>query len=202
MKEETKKESKKETKKAVNKKEVPKNSDESLLFNESIEIPVHCWDVPISMYLNGSESQTTIRDQMIGMKCVLFVNVASKCGHTKPHYTQMVDLHEKYASKGFQIFAFPCNQFGSQESKPADFVAHWAKSTYQVGFPIFEKIEVNGAKTHPVFKDLKEKVGLQSCKWNFEKFLVNSDGEVKLHGNSKDLKPKDMEADIKKLIKN
>ena len=80
-------------------------------------------------------------------------------------------------------------------------MAHWAKETYKIEFPIFEKVMVNGGSTHPIFKDLKKKVGLANCKWNFEKFLVDPAGEVIMHGNSKELKPLGMEEAIKKAIK-
>lgn len=80
-------------------------------------------------------------------------------------------------------------------------MAHWAKENYHVEFPIFEKVKSKGEAAHPIYKDLKKKVGLQELKWNFEKFLVDPSGDVKMHGNSKELKPLGMEDNIKKLIK-
>ena len=85
----------------------------------------------------------------------MIVNVASRCGHTKRHYEEMVQLHKELGNKGFNIFAFPCNDFGGQESKPADFVQNWAHDTYGARFPIFEKVKVKGANPHPIYKELK-----------------------------------------------
>ena len=102
-----------EKKSTRSKSGIKSKKGEDLLFGHVETKDTHCWDVPLKMYMNGSEMETTLREQMNGLKCALIVNVASKCGHTKRHYTELVQLHEKYASKGFQIFAFPCNDFGS-----------------------------------------------------------------------------------------
>ena len=84
-----------------------KKTDEQMLFDNDTDEVAHCWDMPIKVYHNSMETPTTFRDQMSGKKCALVVNVASQCGHTGKHYTQMVELHEKYSKKGFQVMAFP-----------------------------------------------------------------------------------------------
>ncbi len=116
-------------------------------------------------------------------KVLLIVNVASACGAT-PQYEQMETLHDKYADKGLAVLGFPCNQFGMQEPGSAAEIAEFCKSNYKVEFDMFEKIDVNGEKTAPLFKTLKEQAGKVNAdaagdvKWNFEKFLVGRDGKV------------------------
>ncbi|MCA8889273.1 MAG: glutathione peroxidase [Parvularculaceae bacterium] len=114
-------------------------------------------------------------------KMVLIVNVASKCGFT-PQYEGLQALYEKYRDQGFEILGFPCNQFGAQEPGTEAEIASFCTLTYGVDFPMFSKIDVNGADTHPLYQFLKtEKPGLagsQSIKWNFTKFLVGRDGRV------------------------
>lgn len=112
---------------------------------------------------------------------LLVVNVASKCGFT-PQYAALQSLHEKYADQGFTVLGFPCNQFLFQESGSSDKIAEFCSTTYGVTFPMFDKVSVRGRKQHPLFADLTVaadgdgKAG--PVKWNFEKFLVNRDGEV------------------------
>lgn len=116
-------------------------------------------------------------------KVLLIVNVASKCGAT-PQYEQLEDLHEKYQEKGLAVIGVPCNQFGMQEPGSAKEIEDFCKSTYQVQFDLLEKVDVNGEKTAPIFKKLKEQAGKINAdaggdvKWNFEKFLVGRDGKV------------------------
>lgn len=113
-------------------------------------------------------------------KVLLIVNTASKCGFT-PQYEGLERLYRDYRDRGFEVLAFPCNQFMGQEPGDADEIAQFCSLTYDVTFPVMAKIEVNGAGADPVFKYLKrEKGGLlgSSIKWNFTKFLVNRDGEV------------------------
>ena len=112
---------------------------------------------------------------------VLAVNVASRCGLT-PQYAGLERLQEKYAGRGFTVLGFPCNQFGEQEPGSAAEISTFCSTTYGVTFPAFEKIEVNGAGRHPLFglltsiPDNEGRAG--DVLWNFEKFLVNQDGEV------------------------
>jgi glutathione peroxidase len=112
---------------------------------------------------------------------LLVVNVASRCGLT-PQYTGLERLHERYASRGFSVVGFPCNQFGGQEPGTAAQIAEFCSTTYGVTFPMFEKIEVNGPGRHPVYTELTTVPDASGeagdVKWNFEKFLVGPDGGV------------------------
>jgi glutathione peroxidase len=115
-------------------------------------------------------------------KAVLIVNVASKCGLT-PQYTGLQSLHDRYAARGFSVLGFPCNQFGGQEPGTPEQIGEFCSTQYAVTFPLFEKISVNGPDRHPLYSELTQvadaagKAG--DIEWNFEKFLVTPDGEVK-----------------------
>jgi glutathione peroxidase len=114
-------------------------------------------------------------------KVLLIVNVASKCGFT-PQYSGLQALHEKFQARGFTVLAFPCNQFGHQESGSDAEITTFCNVTYGVTFPVFAKIEVNGAHAHPLYVWLKrQRGGLlgSSIKWNFTKFLVDKAGLVR-----------------------
>jgi glutathione peroxidase len=114
-------------------------------------------------------------------KALLVVNVASKCGFT-PQYAGLQMLYEQLRPRGFEILAFPCDQFGHQEPGSDPEIAQFCERTYSVTFPLFAKIEVNGKNAHPLFVWLKrQKGGLlgQSIKWNFTKFLVDRAGAVR-----------------------
>ncbi len=110
---------------------------------------------------------------------ILIVNVASKCGHT-PQYAGLETLYEKYKEKGFVILGFPCNQFRNQEPGTAAQIKTFCTTQYNVTFPLFDKIEVNGEKTHPLYKFLKaaepDPNGKLDIGWNFTKFLIDRDG--------------------------
>jgi glutathione peroxidase len=111
---------------------------------------------------------------------LLIVNTASACGFT-PQYKGLEALHRELAPRGFAVLGFPCNQFGSQEPGDARQIEQFCSSNYDVTFPIFAKIDVNGGKAHPLYNYLKgEKSGLlgASIKWNFTKFLVDRSGKV------------------------
>lgn len=112
---------------------------------------------------------------------LLIVNVASECGFT-PQYAGLETLYRDYREQGFSVLAFPCNQFGRQEPGDADAIAQFCASRYDVSFPLFEKIEVNGPNAHPLYVWLKgQKAGIlgsESIKWNFSKFLVDRQGRV------------------------
>ena len=111
---------------------------------------------------------------------LLIVNVASKCGLT-PQYTALEKLHSQFAGRGLSVVGFPCNQFGGQEPGTADEIAEFCSATYGVTFPMFEKIEVNGAGRHPVYSVLTAAPDpggeAGDIQWNFEKFLVAPDGK-------------------------
>lgn len=114
-------------------------------------------------------------------KVLLVVNVASKCGFT-PQYEALEALYRKYKDRGFEILAFPCNQFGGQEPGSAAEIATFCKLTYDVTFPLMAKIDVNGKSADPLYAYLKQMkpglLGSQAIKWNFTKFLVDRQGRV------------------------
>ena len=135
-------------------------------------------------------------------KTLLIVNVASACGYT-PQYTGLEALYRKYHERGFEVLGFPCNQFGGQEPGTADEIATFCSTTYDVTFPMFAKVDVNGAKAHPLFEHLKAEkpgaLGSKAIKWNFTKFLVNARGEVvERYGSS--TTPQQIDADVAKLL--
>ncbi|MBK0030769.1 glutathione peroxidase [Erwinia sp. S43] len=129
-------------------------------------------------------SATSLQGQLIPMadyagKLVLVVNTASRCGFT-PQYAGLEALYKKYADQGLVVLGFPCNQFGKQEPGSADDIAQTCHINYGVTFPMFEKVEVNGAAAHPLFRYLKEELpGVLGgrIKWNFTKFLIGRDGK-------------------------
>jgi len=113
-------------------------------------------------------------------KVLLIVNTASKCGFT-PQYQGLEALHRELSPRGFAVLGFPCNQFGGQEPGDARQIAEFCDSKYEVSFPLFEKIDVNGGNAHPLYNYLRaQKSGLlgASIKWNFTKFLVDRAGLV------------------------
>ena len=114
-------------------------------------------------------------------KVVLIVNTASKCGFT-PQYKGLESLYQKYKDKGLVILGFPCNQFGKQEPGNASQISEFCELNYGVTFPLFDKIDVNGDQTHPLFNFLKKEqpgiLGSEGVKWNFTKFLVDRQGHV------------------------
>ena len=133
-------------------------------------------------------------------KILLIVNVASKCGFT-PQYKDLESLYKKYKDQGLEVLGFPCNQFGAQEPGSNEEIQSFCQLNYNVTFKLFDKIDVNGPKTSPLFKHLKNQspgiLGTEGIKWNFTKFLVNKDGEV-----VKRFSPKDTEAVIEaQLVK-
>jgi glutathione peroxidase len=114
-------------------------------------------------------------------KALLIVNVASKCGLT-PQYAGLEELHERLADRGFSVLGFPCNQFGGQEPGTSAEIAEFCSATYGVTFPMYEKVDVNGADRHLIYQQLTlvsdEKGESGDILWNFEKFLVAPSGEI------------------------
>lgn len=112
---------------------------------------------------------------------LLIVNVASRCGFT-PQYTGLEALYQKFRSQGFAVLGFPCDQFGHQEPGDEAAIRQFCTLNYSVTFPLFAKLEVNGAAAHPLYQFLKEArpglLGTEAIKWNFTKFLVGRDGVV------------------------
>ena len=113
-------------------------------------------------------------------RVLLFVNVASGCGFT-PQYAGLEALWRKYGERGLTVLGFPCNQFGGQEPGNEASIGEFCSLTYDVTFPMFAKVDVNGDDTHPIFALLKEGapglLGTEAIKWNFTKFLVSRDGQ-------------------------
>ena len=133
---------------------------------------------------------------------MLIVNVASKCGFT-PQYEGLEALQKQYRDKGFTVLGFPCNQFGAQEPGDAEEIANFCKLTYDVDFPIFAKIDVNGDDAAPIYKYLKDEapglLGSKGIKWNFTKFLVDRAGKV-VKRYAPQTKPEELKQDIEALL--
>ncbi|KAJ4840368.1 Glutathione peroxidase 2 [Turnera subulata] len=114
-------------------------------------------------------------------KVVLIVNVASQCGFTQSNYKELNVLYEKYKDQGLEILAFPCNQFGGQEPGNNEEIQETVCTRFKAEFPVFDKIDVNGKNTAPLYQFLKSEKGgflVSAIKWNFTKFLVNKEGKV------------------------
>ncbi len=135
-------------------------------------------------------------------KVLLVANTASQCGFT-PQYEGLEALYRRYADRGFEVLAFPCNQFGAQEPGDAEEIASFCKLNYDVSFPLMKKIDVNGDNADPLFGWLKEEapgvLGSKSIKWNFTKFLIDREGRVAKRYAPTD-KPESIAKDIEKLL--
>ncbi len=135
-------------------------------------------------------------------KVLLIVNVASKCGFT-PQYAGLEALWQKYRERGLAVLGFPCNQFGGQEPGDEAAIGEFCSLTYDVTFPMFAKVDVNGDATHPVFAFLKAGapgiLGTEGIKWNFTKFLVDRKGAV-VDRYASAHKPEDMADEIERLL--
>ncbi|MBK8522914.1 MAG: glutathione peroxidase [Betaproteobacteria bacterium] len=135
-------------------------------------------------------------------KVLLIVNTASKCGFT-PQYDGLEKLHRQYGERGLAVLGFPCNQFGAQEPGDAAEIANFCSLTYQVTFPMFAKVDVNGDNAHPLFQFLKIAkpglLGTEGIKWNFTKFLVDRNGEV-VERYAPATKPAELEKTIEGLL--
>jgi glutathione peroxidase len=145
------------------------------------------------------------RDQSLAAyrgQVLLIVNVASRCGFT-PQYTGLEALYRKYRDRGFTVLGFPCNQFGSQEPGSEAEIQTFCSTTYDVSFPLFAKIDVNGANAAPLYQHLKGErpgvLGTEGIKWNFTKFLVNRKGEVVKRYAPTD-KPEDLDGAVAALL--
>ena len=134
---------------------------------------------------------------------VLVVNTASKCGFT-PQYTGLEKLWRTHKDQGFMVLGFPCDQFGHQEPGDAEEIKSFCSLSYDVSFPMFGKIEVNGDNAHPFYQWLKKEksglLGIGAIKWNFTKFLIGRDGNVLKRYAPTD-KPEDIEKDIVAALK-
>ncbi len=136
-------------------------------------------------------------------KVLLIVNTASKCGFT-PQYEGLNNLHLKYSDKDFSVLGFPCNQFGKQEPGTNQEIQEFCSIHFQIEFPVFGKIDVNGPTADPLYQYLTEKkpglLGSKNIKWNFTKFLIDQNGNVIARFAPK-TKPEDIEKKINALLK-
>ena len=132
------------------------------------------WDIKLKK-IDGTE--TTLGEYK--GKNILVVNVASKCGFT-PQYKDLELIYQENKDKDFVVLGFPCNQFGSQEPGDEKEIQSFCQLTYDVNFPMFSKVDVNGENAHPLFEHLKNSLpgvlGTKAVKWNFTKFLINKEG--------------------------
>jgi glutathione peroxidase len=135
-------------------------------------------------------------------KVLLIVNVASRCGFTG-QYTGLQSIYTQFQDRGFEVLAFPCNQFGGQEPGSATEIEQFCSARYQTSFPLFEKTDVNGENAHPLFKYIKHAapgiLGTEAIKWNFTKFLVDRKGQV-LHRYGSADDPASIANDIQKVL--
>jgi len=150
--------------------------------------------------INNKGEQIDLK-QKLG-KIILVVNTASKCGFT-PQYEGLEELFQQYREQGFEVLAFPCNQFGAQEPGNANEIAEFCKVNFGLTFPLMEKVDVNGDDASPLFDWMKaEKPGLmgsKAIKWNFTKFLIDREGNVVKRYAPTDA-PKSISKDIEKLL--
>ena len=135
-------------------------------------------------------------------KVLLVVNTASACGFT-PQYAGLERLHQAFAERGLAVLGFPCNQFGAQEPGTAEEIGAFCQKNYGVTFQMFDKVDVNGASAHPLFKHLTSSapglLGSQAIKWNFTKFLVDRSGRVfKRYASA--TPPEELADDIQRLL--
>ena len=158
---------------------------------------MNLYEISIKTIAGENETMETYRG-----KVLLIVNVASKCGFTS-QYAGLEALYRRYRDKGFTILGFPCDQFGHQEPGNEAEIQSFCSLTYDVTFPLFTKIEVNGSGTHPLYAHLKKAqpglFGSEAIKWNFTKFLVNREGQVLKRYAPSDT-PEKIDADLKKIL--
>lgn len=151
--------------------------------------------------VNNNQGEKISLDTFKG-KALLIVNTASDCGFT-PQYQGLQALYEKYQPQGLEILAFPCNQFGKQEKGSDEDIKKFCDLRFNITFPLFSKIEVNGDNTHPLYTFLKAQapgiLGSKGIKWNFTKFLVNKKGVV-IKRFAPNVKPEALVDDIEKAL--
>ena len=135
-------------------------------------------------------------------KVLLVVNTASQCGFT-PQYKGLEAIYQKFKDRGFAVLGFPSNQFGQQEPGSDTEIAEFCEMNFGVSFPLFSKVDVNGADAHPLFKFLTSTkpglLGSEGIKWNFTKFLIGKDGAV-IDRYAPNTKPEDLAKDIEKAL--
>jgi glutathione peroxidase len=155
------------------------------------------YDIEVKTIDGKSQSMAVYRGKLL-----LIVNVASRCGFT-PQYTGLEALWQQYGSRGLMVLGFPCNQFGAQEPGDEAEIAQFCSLTYNVSFPLFAKLEVNGSDTHPLFAHLKSAapglLGSEMVKWNFTKFLVDRTGKT-VTRYAPNTAPEELSGDIERLL--
>jgi glutathione peroxidase len=156
------------------------------------------YEIPVQTATGEEKTLAKYRGQVM-----LIVNTASKCGFT-PQYAGLESLFRKYAAQGFVVLGFPCNQFGGQEPGDMTEIQNFCSLTYDVTFPLFSKINVNGNDTAPLFQYLKSAapglLGIEAIKWNFTKFLIDREGNV-VERYAPTTTPKNMESDIEATLR-
>lgn len=139
-------------------------------------MPASVYDFTVNTIMGLPKSMEAYRG-----KVLLIVNTASKCGFT-PQFAGLEALYQQYKDRGFAVLGFPCNQFAEQDPGDNEEILSFCQVNYGVSFPMFDKIEVNGSNTHPLFEYLKKEapgmLGLTAVKWNFTKFLADREGNV------------------------
>ncbi|WP_090571545.1 glutathione peroxidase [Nitrosomonas sp. Nm33] len=154
-----------------------------------------------SISVKKNDGNDIVLDKYRG-KVLLIVNVASECGFT-PQYKGLEALYRQYKEKGLEILGFPCNQFGGQEPGNDEEIKNFCSLNYDVTFPLFAKIEVNGESAHPLYQYLKTEqkgiLGTEAIKWNFTKFLVDRNGEV-VKRFAPQTTPAELEKEINSLL--
>jgi len=157
--------------------------------------------------VNYDDKPQLMKEVAIGKKAVLIVNVASQCALT-PQYEELVSLREKYQKQGFEVLAFPSNQFANQEPAPVERIRKDMLDQFGVKFPIFDKIDVNGPTAHPLYKSMKEYDGLivgspdlKKVSWNFEKFLLD-ENLIPVRRYKPGIKPAAIDVDVAGLVLN
>jgi glutathione peroxidase len=158
---------------------------------------VDLYQIPVTRIDGTAGTLAPYRGQVL-----LIVNVASLCMFT-PQYVALELLYRRHHKAGFSVLAFPCNQFAGQEPGSDSEVLEFCLREYEITFPLFSKIEVNGRQAHPLYQHLKESrrglLGSRAIKWNFTKFLVARDGKV-LNRYAPDISPGDIEPDIVRAL--
>jgi glutathione peroxidase len=155
------------------------------------------FQIPLTTITGDPTTLEPYRGQVI-----LVVNVASKCGFT-PQYAGLEALYRRHRARGFTVLGFPCDQFGHQEPDDEAAIQAFCSSSYDVTFPLFAKVDVNGRDAHPLFQLLKEAspglLGSEAIKWNFTKFLIGRDGSV-ARRYAPTTTPEQLEPDIERLL--
>ena len=158
---------------------------------------MNLFDIPVMTADGRSQTLSPYQGQVL-----LIVNVASRCGFT-PQYEGLEELYRRYHKQGFTVLAFPCDQFGHQEPGSDAEIQEFCRLNYDVTFPVFARISVNGADEHPLYHLLKQEqagmLGTTAIKWNFTKFLVDRSGKV-VERYAPMLAPAELEPDVRRAL--